>query len=69
MRPIILCCIACALLFQGCATTSLPPVTAATPKGFTFEDDEKQLWKTSEEEQKKLDASGSSSGTRNLKAT
>ena len=58
MRPIILCCIACALLFQGCATTSLPPVTAATPKGFTFEDDEKQLWKTSEEEQKKLDSSG-----------
>ena len=58
MRPIILCCIACALFFQGCATTSLPPVTAATPKGFTFEDDEKQLWKTSEEEQKKLDASG-----------
>jgi predicted Zn-dependent protease len=39
----------------GCATTSLPPVTA---KNFAFEKDEKRLWKRSQEEEQAIAKSG-----------
>ena len=43
------------LVFAGCASTRLPPVTTGD---FMFEDDENRLWLRSEEEQKVLDTSG-----------
>jgi predicted Zn-dependent protease len=43
------------LLFFGCATTDLPPVTSAD---FAFQEDEKRLWLRAEEEQKILNRSG-----------
>jgi len=54
MRYILFISLLC-LTFIGCATTALPPVTS---KGFTFEEDEKRLWRRSEEEEKILDRSG-----------
>jgi predicted Zn-dependent protease len=42
------------LVFAGCASTNLPPVT----QDFRFEEDEKRLWLRSEEEQKVLNRSG-----------
>jgi len=42
------------LIFQGCATTNLAPIS----KNFMSEDDEKRLWARSEEEEDVLDKSG-----------
>jgi predicted Zn-dependent protease len=42
------------LLFVGCATTSLPPVTHE----FKFQEDERRLWLRSEEEQNVINRSG-----------
>jgi predicted Zn-dependent protease len=44
-----------ALLLSGCASTSLKPIGQAP---FTHEEDERRLWARSEEEQRRLDASG-----------
>jgi predicted Zn-dependent protease len=43
------------LLAAGCATASLPPVTAAN---FAPEEDERRMWAQAEEEQKKINESG-----------
>ena len=53
MRSVGLILFLC-ILFAGCATTSLPPVT----QDFKFEEDEKRLWLRSEEEQKVINYSG-----------
>ena len=53
MRSIGLVLLLC-LLFAGCATTSLPPVT----QEFGLEEDEKRLWFRFEEVEKKIQASG-----------
>jgi predicted Zn-dependent protease len=44
------------ILLSGCATTNLPPIGASGK--FTPEEDEKRLWKRSEEEQRSLAKSG-----------
>ena len=49
----------------GCATTSLPPVTA---KDFVFEEDEKRLWNRSEEEEQAIAKSGMLYQDRELEA-
>jgi predicted Zn-dependent protease len=49
----------------GCATTSLPPVTA---KDFTLEDDEKRLWNRSVEEEQAIAKSGILYRDRDLEA-
>ena len=44
------------LILSGCATTNLPPVTKSTFA--TLEEDEKGLWRRSEEEQRIINRSG-----------
>ncbi|HEU0265870.1 MAG TPA: M48 family metalloprotease [Geobacterales bacterium] len=44
------------IFLSGCATTNLPPIGASGK--FTPEEDEKRLWKRSEEEQRSLSKSG-----------
>lgn len=46
---------ALALLFAGCATVSMPPVTSPA---FKMEDEERAIWKEAAEEQERLDAGG-----------
>jgi predicted Zn-dependent protease len=57
--------LACSLVVAGCASTSLPPVTAPA---FRFEADERGLWRRAEEEQAHLEGSGLVYGDARLEA-